>query len=227
MVKMAALNVNNALLQQLILSVNQSRPSVAQTPAPVYSYRVRIISPTKKSDVIVRQLHRVTSKFTSVGALKTALSDELQSHVSNKSNFNIGYMEGNRKIWLVNSDDLKSMYEKYKQGGQIVLWCDGRPEDEASSFALSGKRKRDNERSTRRQEQEDQVEKAFERLKDKHGDDEFDIPRLRLWSRMICSGLHDDYNVPPKIPAFSIGSSKNHQQRHRSKLLPHQARLLI
>ena len=100
------------------------------------------------------------------------------------------------------------MYEKYKQGGQIVLWCDGRPEDEASSFSLSGKRKRDDERSTRRQEQEDEVEKAFERLKDKHGDDEFDIPRLRLWSRMICSGLHDDYNVPPKIPAFSIGLSK-------------------
>ena len=110
-------------------------------------------------------------------------------------------MEGNGKIWLVNSDDLKSMYEKYKQGGQIVLWCEGRPKDEASSSALSGKRKRDNERSTRRQEQEDEVEKVFERLKDKHGD-EFDIPRLRLWSRMICSGLHDDYNVPPKIPVF-------------------------
>ena len=66
---MAALNVNNALLQQLLLSMNQSRP-VAQTPAdPVYSYRVRIISPTRKSDVIVRQIHRVTSKFISVGAL--------------------------------------------------------------------------------------------------------------------------------------------------------------
>ena len=94
--------------------------------------------------------------------------------------------------------------EKYKQGGQIVLWCDGKQEDEMQS---TNKRKRDDDRSVRRQEQEEEVETIFKSLKDKHCD-EFDIPRLRLWSRMICSGLHDDYDVPPKIPAFSLKSPK-------------------
>ena len=84
-------------------------------------------------------------------------------------------MEGNGKIWLVNSDDLKCIYEQYQKGGQIVLWCDGISEGEIS---LTGKRKRDDER---RQEQEDEVEKVFESLRDKHqGCHQYDIPRLRL-----------------------------------------------
>ena len=29
------------------------------------------------------------------------------------------------------------------------------------------------------------------------------MPRLRLLSRMIAAGIHDDYDEPPDIPAFS------------------------
>lgn len=39
-------------------------------------------------------------------------------------------------------------------------------------------------------------------LKAKHGD-KFDNPKLRLWSKMIASNLHDNYDTPPDIPAFS------------------------
>lgn len=106
----------------------QSTPSQTQQPI-VYSYRVKIINPSKKSDIIVRQLHRFTSKFTSVSALRDKLIDEFHSHVPTSSEFNVGYMEGSQqssKIWLVTSDDLESMYKRYPKGGQIIMWCDGR-----------------------------------------------------------------------------------------------------
>ena len=44
----------------------------------------------------------------------------------------------------------------------------------------------------------------FKELKTRHGD-KYEIPKLRLWSRMICSDLHEDYENPPAIPAFSLG----------------------
>ena len=45
----------------------------------------------------------------------------------------------------------------------------------------------------------------FKTLKAKHGDS-YDVPRLRLWSRMICSNIHDDTDSPPNIPAFTTSS---------------------
>ena len=38
-----------------------------------------------------------------------------------------------------------------------------------------------------------------------HGNS-YDIPRLRLWSRMICSNIYDDTDNPPSIPAFTSSS---------------------
>ena len=49
---------------------------------------------------------------------------------------------------------------------------------------------------------EEKVESIFRELCKMHGK-KFDTPKLRLWSRMICSGIHDDYDTPPDIPAFS------------------------
>ena len=69
--------LSNTLLQQLLVAAGSQ--TVSSPSEPVYSYRVKIISPSKKTDVVVRQLHRVTSKFHSVSALRTAaLSDEFE-----------------------------------------------------------------------------------------------------------------------------------------------------
>jgi hypothetical protein len=42
--------------------------------------------------------------------------------------FNVGNCEGSQqaKVWLVAPDDLKTMYQKYQQGGAFNLWCDAR-----------------------------------------------------------------------------------------------------
>ncbi len=66
-----------------------------------------------------------------------------------------------------------------------------------------GKRKQDTGvGGGRRQEKEEVVESVFKELQEKHGN-KFDTPRLRLWSQMVCSGIHEDYDTPPDIPASS------------------------
>ena len=45
------------------------------------------------------------------------------------------------------------------------------------------------------------MDEVYKALKDKHGE-KYDTPKLRQWSRMIASNLHD-LEKPPDIPAFS------------------------
>ena len=88
-----------------------------------YSYKIKIINPTKKSDIIVRELHHSTSKFESVTAIKMKLVDEFKDQVPSNIDFNIGYYDGaqHSNVWLVSVDDLKSMYSKHPSGGEIVF----------------------------------------------------------------------------------------------------------
>jgi len=175
-----------------------------------YSYKVKIINPLKKSDAVVRQLHRFKSKFDSLTALRVKLIDEFAETVPDTVNFNVGYFDGRQqaKLWLVTNEDLASMYSKYRTG-EITLWCDGRQSDrDRIGEEVRSKRKRDSEANvSRRQEREEEVDTVFKDLKEKHGN-KFDIPRLRLWSRIICSNLHEDMEKPPDMPAFSTVTKK-------------------
>ena len=170
--------------------------------APSYQYKVRIINPTKKSDVKVRLIHNITSKFESVDALKQLLIREFKDLVPSTTDFEVGFMEGSQqaKVWLVNKEDLLTMYQVYKSGSNITLWCDGSMQDSSGS-GQGSKRKRDaGETATRRQEKEGEVDDVFKELSKKHT--EMENTKLRLWARMISGGLHDSYDEPPDIPAF-------------------------
>ena len=92
---------------------------------------------------------------------------------------------------VVSNDDIKAMYDS--QGCDITLWCDARIEDSARSDTNLGKRRRD--------ERESEVEEVFEELKRKH-EEHYDVPKLRLWARMISSSIHSSKEEPPNIPAF-------------------------
>ena len=65
----------------------------------------------------------------------------------------------------------------------------------------------ENHSVTARQEKEDEVDEVYKTLKEKHGS-KYEVPKLRLWSRMICANLHDDTENPPNIPAFSTVTPK-------------------
>ena len=100
------------------------------------------------------------------------------------------------------------MYSKHLSGGEIVLWCDGR------SDAKTTKRKKCDSvlMSTAREEKEEQVESIYQSLKEKH-ERELHNPRLRLWPRMTASGLYEDYEISPDIPAFSGNVYKKTKKR--------------
>ena len=74
-----------------------------------YSYKVKIINPAKKSDVIVRHLNNFTGKFDTVMALRLKLIEAFSDQLPNTVDFSVGYYEGSQrsKVWLVTADDLK------------------------------------------------------------------------------------------------------------------------
>ena len=177
----------------------------------LHSYKVKIINPLKKSDSVLRHLH-FNSRFDSLLALRVKLIEEFQDGVPSTVTFNVGYFEGQQhsKISMITADDLSTMYSRYPKG-EITLWCDGSSGQEASSE--HGKRKREDVSSSmsRRQEKEE-VDAAFKELKEKHADT-FEVPKLRLWARMIASNLHDNYETPPNVPAFQGSASKKGRQQ--------------
>ena len=126
--------------------------------------------------------------------------------------FTLGYYDGSQqaKVWLYTTEDLVTMYSKYPKGGVINFWCDG----VYLADRGSQKRKRGEasvEQSSHRKAKEDENESIFKDLREKHSI-KYDTPQLRLWSRMIAAGIHDDYDEPPDIPAFlSVrGNARSH-----------------
>ncbi len=184
-----------------------------------FKYKVKnykSINPSKKSEIIAREIHHFSSKFPSVSGLRSKLVEDFAEHIPNTEDFNVGYYEGSQhsKMWLVTVDDLKSMYTKYPKGGNIVLWCDGK----SSETSTKHKRKSDAGSSSTRQEREEDVQSIYEELKELHSS-EYDIPRLRLWARMIACYLHSDYDNPPDVPAFSPPAAKRPRKENMCEAL--------
>ena len=94
------------------------------------------------------------------------------------------YYEGQTrsKIWLISESDLKAMYKKHPSG-EITLWCVGRPSNTHEQETSRGCSKRGGDDfsagPSKRQKREEEVDFAFQELKEKHGT-KFDTPRLRF-----------------------------------------------
>ena len=175
-----------------------------KSEVPFFPIDPKVINPSKKSDVVLRHLNCHTDKFETVTEIKMKLIEEFGDQVPSQLDFSVGYYDGNQqaKTWLVTKDDLDALYTKYPNGENVALWCDGRSTDSAP------KRKRDLDSqpgSSYRQGKEEEAEAIYAELREKHGS-KYDAPRLRLWARMISTGLHSDYDTPPEIPAF-LGST--------------------
>ena len=80
----------------------------------MYSYKVKIINPNKKSDVAVFYLNDFNGAFDSVTSLRVKLIETFKERDPSTLDFNVGYYEGSQqaKIWLVTTDDLKTFYRK-------------------------------------------------------------------------------------------------------------------
>ena len=75
--------------------------------APVYQYKVNVLTPVKRKKAITRQLHDFKGKFESVSQLKTQIDTELGDELPNSS-VDVGYFDGRQsaKVWLVSAKDL-------------------------------------------------------------------------------------------------------------------------
>ena len=189
-------------------------PQLSSPPLAAYTYKVKIINPQKKSEISTRYLNKVSSRLCSVSELRQKIKEEFGDKVSSSPDFNVEYTEGTQqvKISLVSSDDLHRMYQQHSQGGTISLWYDGHCDG-----TRSGKRKQD-EPASGRKANEQEVDNVYKDLRDKHGT-LYDSPKLRLWARMISSGIHDDYDTPPDVPMFSTPSAKKARKEPLSEAL--------
>ena len=108
-----------------------------------YSYKVRIIYPCKKSDVISRYLNKYSSKFVSVNVIRMQLIEAFKDQVPDSMSFQSEYFEGNQqaKISLVTDEDLKRLNDIHKIGGQINMWCEGMSNESANKGQSGSKRK--------------------------------------------------------------------------------------
>lgn len=172
---------------------------------------MKIFNPIKRSKFIVRQLHHFRGKISTLRQLQDILSEELGDDVPEDSGkLNMGYFEGTRqtKRWLACEEDLQTMYSKYSPGTEIFLWCDGK-------IPSSPKQKAPDEGSvTKRQAREEERDSIFKDLKEKHADD-YSIPQLRLWARMISTGSHDSLDDPPRVPMI-LGAPLPKKQKQES-----------
>jgi len=165
---------------------------------------VKVINPTKKSDIIIRQLHNFYAEFTSVNALWVKLIEEFQEQVPDTLKFSVGYFDGQHQMSLVNCDDLHTMYSKYRFGGEIILWCSGRYHE---VDACPCRKRKSDTGLLKRQEKEEELESIFKDLKSRHNE-KYTLPQLKLWVRMISSSIHSDMDTPPDVPAFRESSKK-------------------
>ena len=113
----------------------------------------------------------------------------------------IEYFEGkSKKRWLCSKEDLDVMYKSLEKNDEIVLWCE-------SNSHVQKRKKQEDAPASKRQAKEDEINSVYDSLKKKH-EEKYEIPKLRLWARMITSGLHDSTDEPPDIPAFRSGELK-------------------
>ena len=170
-----------------------------------YSYKVKVINPNKKTDIIIRQLHHYHHRFESVFSLRATIVQQLAEQVPNSTTFQVGYEDSKKnKISIINDDDLRGMYSMKKEG-EFTLWCEGKQSDSDGGR----KRKRSEDTHSRYREKEEEVEEVASELLNKHKD-KYEYPLIRLWARMIASHQHKSLENPPNIPIFTGKSTAQH-----------------
>ena len=105
-----------------VFFVAATPPSQHSQLDPVYSYKVRIINLSKRSEVIIRQIN-FTSKFDSITSIRVKFVEQFKEQVPNTMDFKIGYYGSQQtKVSLVTADDLSAMYIQHPTDKPINLW---------------------------------------------------------------------------------------------------------
>ena len=182
-----------------------------------YSYLVKIINPKKKSDYVVRMWHGVSESFQHPTNVKEKLREAFRHDIPQAGDFQLGYLEGNTKRWIVEDKDLCAMYKTFGDGSKITLWCDGISHDTGDAGktdeSACKRRKTDNQSGPSLSDTTEDDE-IFKKLKAKHP--EMANPKLRLWAKLISKGRYDDYDTIPPIPFLQDDSTVTKKKKQNS-----------
>ena len=104
-----------------------------------YIYHLRIINPKKRSDYVTRTWHGVSSKFHTPSALRAQIQESFPDDVPSTTDFNVSYLEGNTRHWIVVENDLLAMYSTFCPSSKINLCCDTKAQDDCEPAAKKRK----------------------------------------------------------------------------------------
>ena len=146
--------------------------------------------------------------------LREKLREVFPRDIPSTTEFQIGYLKGNTKHWIVEERDLRAMYNSFNDESKITWWCDGRSEiadaSRSEGESASKKRKTDVQDVPSLSVTADDDE-VYKKLKAKHPD--MANSRLRFWAKLISWGRYDDYDNVPPIPLLQDGSSSSKKNK--------------
>ena len=195
-------------------------------PAARFSYSVKVINPTRKSEYVVQKL-RINIMFKSVDEVRSEVAANVQgvpSIIDQVGFVEPGHGAKGRQRWLSVPEDLDDMYSMHKARREILLWCHGlKPPSisESSSGKPSGKRKPSSpepqpqptaKKSRSRYDNHTQkmieVQGIEEELLEIHGG-EYSSEQLNAWAHLIQMKKHESLETPPNKRFFRIPSGNN------------------
>ena len=65
--------------------------------------------------------------------------DQLCDQVSSNAVFDFGYFQGNKRVWVRNSEDLKEVHKvlKTNDSHSVTLWCDGKTDHRSAKRSVN------------------------------------------------------------------------------------------
>jgi len=88
------------------------------------------------------------------------------------------------------------MYASFPSGSRLTLWCEVPVHKDNKGRATIKSRAQ-----TPRDKLDDDLQDIVVKLKEKYPD--MEVPKIRLWAKLIQSGHHEDYVTPPNIPLIT------------------------
>ena len=80
--------------------------------------------------VCLNAIHGQTHlNFSSMNTLRVKLVKDFSEEVPDSLSFGVRYSDGKHQMSLFNRDNLGTMYDKHKLGGEVMVWCDARCKD--------------------------------------------------------------------------------------------------
>ena len=196
---------------------SSSRQLAQEVEEDLVTANIKVLSPGgKRNDHKTYVMRDIDLKaLPDIESLKELILKRFGSNtVSATLEFDIGYYQGNKRIWLRSPEDFAELIRLLRSRGGTI-WCDGLSQHDIRT-ATQVKRSAPVESSESEVEEEvqvaksrkkkkrsafderlEQVDNVVDELRDRHGT-KFTSIQYRVWAETINSGRHTDLDNPPR-----------------------------